>query len=314
MALVIYPLNNIEYDAEDAAIYNSTRTSGVYTGDDFGFSLSGADNTIQVDIGLAWMRLSKFHGTAVALTAKTTVDMGIPDATHPRIDALVLRYDANKNGGELVAKPGTASSTPLPPERVETEALYELHLLHVIRQPGATAITDADVTDLRLDETYCGLMADAVTRVDTKAINAQVTALIQQLREELAAVKAGTSFVMKTGDTMTGPLRIPAPVENAHAANKEYVDTKSVSATLYSSAWTPSETSGFIQTIEVAGLTDDKKAKAYPARPDTLAEKLALKEETAKVCASSRSGSSMTFECWEETPALDIPIIVEVYV
>lgn len=314
MALVVYPLNDIDYGAEDVAIYNSTRTSGIYVADDFAISLSGADNTINVDVGLAWMRLSRFHGTAVALKSKTAVDMGIPDATHPRIDALVLRYDANKNSGELVSKQGTASSTPLPPERVETEALYELHLFHVNRQPGATAITDADVTDLRLDETYCGLMADAVTRVDTTVINAQVTALIRQLREELAVVKAGTSFVMKTGDTMTGQLSIPVPEENAHAANKEYVDTKTISAKLLASGWVPDETSGYIQTIEVAGLEDEKKAKAYPVWPTVLAEKLALKGETEKVCASIRGGSSMTFECWEEKPTLDIPIMVEVYV
>lgn len=98
---------------------------------------------------------------------------------------------------------------------------------------------------------------------------------------------------------------------------REYVDaknTKSVSATLYASGWSASETSGFIQTITVDGLTDDKKAKAYPAQPGTLAEKLALSEETAKVRACSRSGNAMTFECWEEAPALDIPVIVEVYV
>ena len=112
----------------------------------------------------------------------------------------------------------------------------------------------------------------------------------------------------QTSITITDILEAQVPVGDRK------IETKSVSATLYASGWTPDETSGFIQTIEVAGLTDDKKAKAYPARLDTLAEKLALKEETAKVCASSRSGSSMTFECWEETPTLDIPIIVEVYV
>lgn len=154
---------------------------------------------------------------------------------------------------------------------------------------------------------------DAQTTADNAA-KAAGDAATAAGNAQTAAENVRKDALLKSGGAMTGPLLIPAPVENAHAANKEYVDTKSVSATLYSSGWTPDETSGFIQTIEVAGLTDDKKAKAYPARLDTLAEKLALREETAKVCASSRSGSSMTFECWEETPALDIPIIVEVYV
>lgn len=95
---------------------------------------------------------------------------------------------------------------------------------------------------------------------------------------------------------------------------KEYADTKTTSAMLLASGWTPNETSGYIQTITVSGLTDEKKAKAYPAWPSTLADKLALSEETVKVKACSRSGNTMSFECWEEVPTLDIPIIVEVYV
>lgn len=198
MSIVVYPLNNIDFTAEDAAIYSSTRTSGIYAGDDFAISLTGADNTISIDVGLAWMRLSRFNGVAAALKSKTYVDMGLPNPTFPRIDALVLQFDANKNGAELVSKQGIAASTPQPPAVSRTEALYELHLLHVLRNPGAASITAADVTDLRLNEQYCGLMADAVTRVDTAAINAQVTALIQKLRDDLKSVQDQTYYASRT--------------------------------------------------------------------------------------------------------------------
>lgn len=197
MAITVYPLDDIDYVAADVSTYLSTRTSGIYAGDDFAISMTGSDNTISIDTGLAWMRLSKFNGIAVAVKAKTSVDMGIPDATYPRIDALVLRFDANKNGAELIAKSGIASSNPQPPTVSQTEALYELHLLHILRQPGAASITAADVTDLRLDEGYCGLMADAVTKVDTAAINAQISALIQNLRTELEAVEKNDYYASK---------------------------------------------------------------------------------------------------------------------
>lgn len=197
MAIVVYPLNNIDFTAEDVSIYNSTRTSGIYAGDDFAISLTGSDNTISIDVGLAWLHLSRFNGVAAALKAKAFVDMGLPNATYPRIDALVLQFDANKNGAELVSKQGTASSDPKPPAVSRTEALYELHLLHVLRKPGAASITAADVTDLRLNAQYCGIMADAVTRVDTAAIDAQVTALIQKLREDLKAVQDQTYYASK---------------------------------------------------------------------------------------------------------------------
>lgn len=84
--------------------------------------------------------------------------------------------------------------------------------------------------------------------------------------------------------------------------------------TLSASSWVSSATSGFVQTITVAGLTDNKKAEVYPVQPSTLEAKLSMADETSKVRACSRSGNRITFECWEEKPEIDIPIIVEVYV
>lgn len=89
---------------------------------------------------------------------------------------------------------------------------------------------------------------------------------------------------------------------------------KSVEATLTTSGWSSSSTGGYVQTITVSGLTDEKKAKSYPVWPSSLTQKIALAEETAKVRACTRSGNKMTFEAWEEKPASNIPIIVEVYV
>ena len=87
-----------------------------------------------------------------------------------------------------------------------------------------------------------------------------------------------------------------------------------INKTLAAAGWTASETAGFVQSVVIDGLTDAKKVRVYPAIPATLAEKLALAEETPKVKACTRTGNTMTFEAWEEAPALDIPIIVEVMV
>ena len=289
MGLVVYPLNNIDFKAEDVSLYNSTRTSGIYAGDDFSFSVTGTDNTITVGVGLAWLRLSRFVGVVAALKSETFVEMGIPDPMYPRIDALVLQFDANKNGAEIVVKTGQASSKPQPPAVSQTEALYELHLLHVLRKAGAAAITSADITDLRLNDQYCGLMADSVTRVDTAAIDAQISALIEKLKDSLAAVENQTYY-----------------------ASKDYVDTKKRTAMLLASAWSAS--APYTQSIVVADLTDQVFARTYPDVPDDPEEEAMLAEETAKVTSCKRSGNVMTFRCREEQPTTDIPIIVEVYV
>lgn len=197
MAITVYPLNNIDYTAEDVGIYNATRTSGIYANDDFALSLTGSDNIISVDVGLAWMHLSRFFGVAVALKNKTFVDMGLPDSVYSRIDALVLQFDANKNGADVVVKSGTASSNPHPPALSQTEALYELHLAHVLRKPGAASIAAADVTDMRLSTKYCGIMSDPVSKVDTAAIDAQISALIEKLKKDLADVENQDYYASK---------------------------------------------------------------------------------------------------------------------
>jgi hypothetical protein len=130
----------------------------------------------------------------------------------------------------------------------------------------------------------------------------------------------------KSGGTITGDLNMNAninmngnsvsglasPVNGADAVPKSYADTKRIEKTLLFSGW--SDSAPFAQTITVEGLSDKAFARVYPVYPATLAEKLELAEETAKVRNCTRSGNTMTFECWEEKPVKDIPIVVEVYV
>lgn len=289
MSIVTYPLNGIKYSAEDAATYNSTRTTGIYAGDDFSVTLTGADNTVTVGVGLAWMKISKFFGVAVAMKTETAVDMGLPDTNYPRIDALILRYDANTNATELTVKKGTAASSPKAPAVDRTEAVHEIHLYQVRREPSATAITAANVTDLRLSETYCGLMADAVTRVDTTAINAQVNALIQQLRESLADVEGQTYY-----------------------ASKGYVDAKHTyaTATIPSSGW--SSSAPYTQTVMVAGVLATDSPHVSPVYNSTLATAQAQKEAWSAVSKAEAADGSIKFYCFEDKPSVDIPIQVEV--
>lgn len=163
MAIITYPLNNIEYTAEDAELYHATRTSGVFANDDFPITVSGDGNVVTIGEGIGWIRNSKFSGKVVANKAEMPLDLGLPHATYPRIDSVVLQFNANANASEIIVKNGTAQTNPTPPEVVRTESVYELHLYHVYRKAGAASVTASDVTDLRSDSAYCGIMSDDVT-------------------------------------------------------------------------------------------------------------------------------------------------------
>lgn len=164
MAIVTYPLNNVDYDASGAAIYNCTRTSGVYA-DENNLDISITDDmVVSIGTGLAWIRNTAFAGMAVAVKNAVAVAVGVADSVLNRIDRVVLQYSAANNASSVVLKPGTPSSSPTAPARITTESLYELVLYDIYVAAGTTMLTESMITDQRRDTGLCGLMADGVTR------------------------------------------------------------------------------------------------------------------------------------------------------
>ena len=142
---------------------------------------------------------------------------------------------------------------------------------------------------------------------------------------ELGAENVGA--LPSVGGLMTGNIVmnshqikvLGAPTDSADAATKGYVDTalsnaKTVAktATLTAAGWSAS--APYTQSVTVSGLTDTKRAMAYPVYGSNTAINLALKEACGMVSFASRSGSVLTFTCLEDKPTVNIPITVEVYV
>lgn len=142
---------------------------------------------------------------------------------------------------------------------------------------------------------------------------------------ELGAENVGA--LPSVGGLMTGNIVmnshqikvLGAPTDSADAATKGYVDTalsnaKTIAktATLTATGWSAS--APYTQSVTVSGLTDTKRAMAYPVYGSNTAINLALKEACGMVSFASRSGSVLTFTCLEDKPTVNIPITVEVYV
>lgn len=186
MNLITYPLNNIEYRAEDAELFHCTRTSGVWAEKSFTCTVSGEDNNITVDKGVAWIQNTEFAGKVVAMKGVTVIDAGVADDLNDRIDVVAIQFDANENETKIVVKHGDPVLTnPQIPEINRSGGLFELYLCSIYRTAGKTAISPSDMTDLRLNPDYCGLMADSVTKIDTSMIESQVTELIDFLKSQI---------------------------------------------------------------------------------------------------------------------------------
>lgn len=160
------------------------------------------------------------------------------------------------------------------------------------------AVTDYSVSYFGTDgsgsvNTVCGVSPDAAGNVPVTAQN-------------VGAVPA-------SGGTMTGNLSLPAPSEAAHAVNKAYVDTTAVVLSLPASGWA-GDSAPYTQTVTVEGLTDGRRCMVYPAYGDDLDTNLAMQEACACISYAQRSGSNVTITCLEDKPAVDVSIIVEMYV
>ena len=201
MAFITYPLNNIDYTAEDAELFHCTRTSGIWAEDSFPISVTGADNNVTIGTGIAWINNEEFSGKVAALKSAEVLDLGIADSVYPRIDVIAIQYSANNNATDVIVKNGTPATNPVRPAIVRTGAIYELYLASIYRPAGATAITASNITDLRMDKTVCGLMADSVTKVDMDAIRAQLMGLVEELEEAIQNIEVGEIVPIEKGGT-----------------------------------------------------------------------------------------------------------------
>ena len=185
--IITYPENGITYDADDASGFLATRLSGVYSAEeDFSVTAQGG-LSVQVSAGQAWVRPARFKGRSIIMEQPGTLTLTAADAVRSRIDRIVLRYDAAAKKTSLQVLDGTPdSAAPAAPDLSRTELVYDLCLAEIRRPAGSTAVTAADITDTRADETVCGVMRDGVTGIPTGTLVQQFRAVIDALKGEAA--------------------------------------------------------------------------------------------------------------------------------
>ena len=124
--------------------------------------------------------------------------------------------------------------------------------------------------------------------------------------------RAREEQVLKTGSTMTGNLTIPAPTQDGHAVNREYVYTGEESATLTAAGWAGS--GPYTQPVTVAALTDGRLCSVHSAYGDDTAANLAMREACGCLSYAKREGQNVTFTCLADKPETDVDVVLEVYV
>lgn len=226
--IVLYPANDYDFDAADVAAYLAGLTSGVFSGaEDFPVTAAGG-LTVTVGAGRGWVHPSRFTGYSITKREADTLTLPLADPSLPRIDRIVMRYDAGARAASLQVLQGTASSTPTAPAISRTELIYDLCLAEITRPAGSTAVTTGQITDTRLDEALCGLVRDGVTGIPTDELLAAAKERIATLEENAsnsAAAAKDSAEAAKSSETKSAASEERAKTSET-AAKQALQDTE----------------------------------------------------------------------------------------
>ena len=226
--IVLYPANGFDFDAADVAAYLAGLTSGVFSSaEDFPVTAAGG-LTVIVGAGRGWVHPSRFTGYSITKREADTLTMPLADPSLPRIDRIVMRYDAGARAASLQVLQGTASSTPTAPAISRTELIYDLCLAEITRPAGSTSITTGQITDTRLDEALCGLVRDGVTGIPTDELLAAAKERIATLEENAsnsAAAAKDSAEAAKSSETKSAASEERAKTSET-AAKQALQDTE----------------------------------------------------------------------------------------
>lgn len=226
--IVLYPANGFDFDAADVAAYLAGRTSGVFSSaEDFPVTAAGG-LTVTVGAGRGWVHPSRFTGYSITKREADTLTLPLADPSLPRIDRIVMRYDAGARAASLQVLQGTASSTPTAPAISRTELIYDLCLAEITRPAGSTAVTTGQITDTRLDEALCGIVRDDVTGIPTDELLAAARERIATLEENAsnsAAAAKDSAEAAKSSETKSAASEKNAKASET-AAQRALQDTE----------------------------------------------------------------------------------------
>lgn len=208
-----FPNNQDEYvGAEYVMKWFHGRTSGVFgTNNNAAVAaLASPAMAVTVSDGVGWMSNDNADGVVwwndneVTNTAKLQLTIDAADGVLNRIDRVIVEWETTN----YVARPqirilkGSNASKPSAPSLTNNSTVRQISLARVSVAAGTTAITKSMITDERLNDAVCGLVTEAVS-VDTSTMQAQFTAFLEGISQELDDLHSGTAAAFKQRTTAT---------------------------------------------------------------------------------------------------------------
>ena len=309
--IVLYPANGFDFDAADVAAYLAGLTSGVFSSaEDFPVTAAGG-LTVTVGAGRGWVHPSRFTGYSITKRESDTLTMPLADPSLPRIDRIIMRYDAGARAASLQVLQGTASSAPTAPAISRTELIYDLCLAEITRPAGSTSISTGQITDTRLDEALCGIVRDGVTGIPTDELLAAAKERINALEEKAtssAAAAKDSAEAAKSSETKSAASEKAAKTSET-AAKQALQDTETEHTTALQDI-TQARTAALndvaasTKTATAAANTATQQATAAAGSASTASTKAGEASTSAGEASASRQAAEKAQKAAEDAAEL----------
>lgn len=288
--------------------WNSESGDRVYDADSFAewldhFFTTGVfkDELFVTSTGSMGISISKGYanikGKVRLFDSATALTLEAPSPLYPRIDNVVVERNNTNREISIKVVTGTYSgSTPTAVEPTRTEAIYQIVIARIEVGAGATQITQANITDTRMDSDLCGYVTSTVE-------NLSYDQMMSQWESYLSTFKAEELDEFNTWfDTIKGILgtdeaaKLLAMIQTLQNtvetdyATQTYVDdaietVKPITKTNISVSVTPTQLStymnwdtenkyGYSATVTVEGITANSMIQNI-VMTDTLMDSIA---------------------------------------
>ena len=329
--MTAWPLDNTEYTAEAIGAWSGTRTRGVFSAEDcFAVTADGGFG-ILVSPGLAWLKAADWWGIAVLEQTETAFQLEVGSGLLARYAAVLLQYDKTAYEVRLALRYGSYSDAPEKPQPVRDEYFDEIILASILQPAAAVEITQADITDERLNEDVCGLMRDGVTGLPTAALYAQWDAFFERTRRETGAVQQqyaqqfeGWFARMRDQLSEDAAGHLQAQVDALHEADAALAgEVQIFEALLLADGWEPATDAAdadaeaapaaYTQTATCPGLLAAYDLEAPQVTVvGVYATDATLKEGLDALCEAGNFGETldgaMRWVCYGSHPTVDLPL------
>lgn len=214
------------YNADDLSEYFSSLIgNGIFANPSSSLQVVADSQNMSVNIksGMAFI-----YGRRYINTDDLPLSIQVADGVLNRIDKLVLRLDYINREIKSYVKTGKAASNPVAPEIARNSEVYELGLADIYIEKGATRISNANITDLRFNDAYCGVVKGLIEQVSTTDLfnqyNAAFLNWFDRIKGVLDEETAGNLLNLIESNTLSIQNFIDGIVQVSRAVNADQLN------------------------------------------------------------------------------------------